>query len=178
MRGSVHEEAYRVQAVADHDLAPDNLQDELAPVLAAAASRWGVPRATFTVVEGDRQFFPARLGMESAETSRAASLCAVAIARAELLLVLDTRHDLRLRRHPAVVGPPFIRFYAGVPLRLAAHAAPVGALCVLDTRPRAEVDAADLALLTDLSFVVLGKLAQRRARVVERRRRADLARAV
>lgn len=162
-------EAYRTRTVAEYELSPDSLQDELERVLVVAAMRWRVPRATFTVIEGERQFFPARLGMEQRQTHRAASLCALAVESGELVMAADTRLDPRLWNHPAVTGPPFIRFYAGVPLRIAPEAAPLGALCVLDTRPKPDIDIADVRVLTDLSQLVVEALAMRRERLGRRR---------
>lgn len=168
------EETARTRAVAAYGLAPDNLQSELGEVLSLAASRWNAPRATFTVVEGDRQFFPARLGMESSQTAREAAICAECVKGRALLISPDTREDPRLRDHPAVTGPPFIRFYAGVPLRLGVDDVALGTLCVLDTRPRPQVGDAEVQLLLDLSALVLDKLAERRARLKRRRSRGDV----
>lgn len=51
------------------------------------------------------------------------------------MIIPDTRSDHRFSANPLVVAAPFVRFYAGVPLR-----GPggwfVGSFCVLDQDPR------------------------------------------
>jgi GAF domain-containing protein len=50
-------------------------------------------------------------------------------------MVPDAQSDPRFASHPLVTGPPFLRFYAGVPLRIDGGA-PLGTLCVIDRDPR------------------------------------------
>ena len=45
-------------------------------------------------------------------------------ASGELLWVEDAHHDPRFADSPAVVGPPFLRSYVGVPIRLADGSTP------------------------------------------------------
>lgn len=164
------EEAARSATVAEWDLTPDSLQSELQDILTLAAARWRAPTASFTVVEGDRQFFPARLGGDASQTPRRDAICACTVEERGLLLSPDTREDPRLRSHPAVVGSPFVRFYAGVPLRPDDDAPVIGALCVWDTRPHPDFDDGDINLLWDLSALLLQRLQQR----PDRRRRGGL----
>jgi GAF domain-containing protein len=49
--------------------------------------------------------------------------------------VTDARADKRFAPNPLVVGEPFIRFYAGHPLR-GTGGWTVGTLCVIDQSPR------------------------------------------
>jgi signal transduction histidine kinase len=57
------------------------------------------------------------------------------MAQADGMIVPDARHDARFSDNPLVTGAPGIRFYAGMPLE--AEGLPIGALCVIDTKPRA-----------------------------------------
>ncbi len=50
-------------------------------------------------------------------------------------VLCDIRRNAAALRHPIVSGPPWVRFYAGMPLVLR-DGARIGALCVFDTRPR------------------------------------------
>src|SRR5215831_10672951 len=87
--------------------------DELARV---AAQIFGAPLSLITLADDDRLWFKARVGVESTETLRADSLCGCAIDTQELFVVSDALADERFASHPFVSGPPFVRFYAGVPL--------------------------------------------------------------
>src|SRR3546814_20929597 len=51
------------------------------------------------------------------------------------LVFPDAAADPRFRDNPLVTGEPHIRFYAGMPLR-AYNGAILGALCIVDRRPR------------------------------------------
>lgn len=73
-------------------------------------------------------------------------LDSVAIARAhvfieqmpqeeQVFVVPDTSSDPRFDEHPLVVGPPFVRFFAGVRLYDAGRE-PFAVFCVMDTEPR------------------------------------------
>ena len=52
-------------------------------------------------------------------------------------MVPDARRDPRFSGNPLVMFAPHIRFYAGVPL-VDRQGYPLGALCIIDSRPRHE----------------------------------------
>src|SRR5262249_4157814 len=56
--------------------------------------------------------------------------------------------DFRFADSPMVVAPPFLRFYAGMPVR-SPNGLPVGTLFVVDTKPR-DLETADIAAFADL----------------------------
>jgi len=67
-------------------------------------------------------------------TPREVSLCAHVIASDEVLIVRDLARDPRFANKP-FVKERGLRFYASVPLR-GPNGFPIGALCILDTKPR------------------------------------------
>lgn len=94
------------------------------------------PIALISLVDEQRQWFAGRFGLEAAETPRSLSFCAHAIQRPqEVMWVADAADDVRFRDNPLVLGPPHIRFYAGAPLMV--NNVAVGAVCVIDSEPRA-----------------------------------------
>ncbi|MBV8047050.1 MAG: GAF domain-containing protein [Paludibacterium sp.] len=131
--------------------------DRLTRVAAQALS---MPIAMVTLVGRERQWFKSRVGVGWSEMPRAQSICAHTILQDGPLVVADARQDPRFRQHPLVRAAPGIRFYAGVPLRLA-FGFKVGTLCVMDTRPR-ELDDDQLAMLHDLARAVEDALQQDR----------------
>jgi GAF domain-containing protein len=104
----------------------------LAEIVRQAAEVLGVPMAAISIVDHDRQYFPAEVGIGASETSRAASFCAHAMLdQTHPFCVPDAEKDTRFAGNPLVLSGPEIRFYAGVPL-VAEGGQPLGALCVLD----------------------------------------------
>lgn len=109
----------------------------------------GAPLAAFCLVGLERQYVPSAFGVEPAE----ADIVGDAFSRAcitggELLVVTDARSDLRFADSAMVTGAPFLRFYAGLPVR-APNGLTVGTLFVLDTRAR-ELDPGDIGAFIDL----------------------------
>lgn len=159
------DEAGRLAALRAHDLldtASERVFDELT---AAAATACDVPTALMVLVDEQRQWFKSRTGFSAEQTPRAVAFCSHAVASGELLVVPDAARDARFQANPLVVGPPFIRFYAGAPL-VDIHGHALGTLCVIDYRPRA-LEAAQRALLESLARqVVLSMELRRVARVL------------
>ncbi|MDB6143885.1 MAG: hypothetical protein JWP80_2929 [Pseudomonas sp.] len=120
--------------------------DELAEL---AAQLCGVPMAQINFIDAHRQWSKAQFGLaEPDELPREDSFCAQAILNAPALIVEDLSLDPQFALHAQVAGGAGLRFYAGTVL-LSAEGLPLGALCVLDVRPRrlSERQIAGLAML-------------------------------
>ncbi len=145
-------EAERVEslhAIGLLDTPPEERFDRIARL---AARTLEAPMALVSLVDADRQWFKACVGVDLRETPRSMSFCAHALRLSEPLVVEDARRDARFAANPLVTGPLSIRFYAGHPIR-AAGGAPLGTLCVLDTSPR-RLDDEQLGVLRDLAGLV------------------------
>lgn len=114
------------------------------------------PIALVTLVDRDRQWFKARVGLEVTETPRDVSFCTHVVKAGAPLVVRDARQDSRFQANPFVVGEPWIRFYLGVPL-LTPDGHHIGTLCTVDHEPR-DADPAQVALLEDLARLVMDEL--------------------
>ena len=93
---------------------PEGGLDDLTRIAAYVCQ---TPIALLTLVDAQRQWFKSRIGLSLSETPRPLSFGAHVIHATDLYVVEDTRRDDRFADHPLVVGDPFIRFYAGAPLR-------------------------------------------------------------
>lgn len=114
------------------DTPPEERYDRLARF---AAEQLDMPIALLTLVDGQRQWFKSRVGVEVMETPRDISFCGHAIMDQALFVVEDASSDPRFSDNPLVVGEPHIRFYAGAPLT-SPSGHHIGTLCVIDTVPR------------------------------------------
>jgi PAS domain S-box-containing protein len=130
-------------------------------VVRLAQALSGADSAVVSLIDRDRQWFKARIGLDACETSRDVSFCAHAILSPEVLWVEDARLDPRFRDNPAVAGPPHVRFYAGAPIHVDGQ--PLGTLCVFDPRPQA-YDAVFAGQLADLADLAAAEVLNRRSR--------------
>lgn len=120
------------------------------------------PIALVSFVAENRQWFKARVGFLASQTDLDRSVCRYTVREDSMLVISDLRLDARTRANPLVTESPFIRFYAGVPLRDGAGVA-IGSLCVIDTRARPSG-------LTLSQEAGLHALARHAARLLELRR--------
>jgi diguanylate cyclase (GGDEF)-like protein len=116
-----------------------------------AQRMFGVSTALVSLLDADRQWFKSAQGLDVAETPRDISFCGHAILGTTALLVPDARADIRFCDNPLVTGPPYIRFYAGWPLK-APNGSKLGTLCIFDPQPRT-FSPEDLHLLGDLAGI-------------------------
>jgi len=122
-----------------------------------AAAEFEVPIALISLLDTDRQWFKAAIGLgDTCQTGRDISFCGHAIMRAEIMVVEDALLDERFHDNPLVTGAPHIRFYAGAPLILSNGMA-LGTLCIIDTKPR-HLDPMALAILSTLRSLVIQEL--------------------
>ena len=115
----------------------DSLQDdpELAAITRFAAQLFGTPISLVSLLIGDTQHFLARQGTTQTENPRSTSFCSHAMLQDSIMEVRDATLDERFAANPLVLGPPFIRYYAGHPL-VSCEGVPLGALCVVGPDPR------------------------------------------
>ncbi len=139
------------------DTPPDSDITDIAKVASVLCD---TPIALVTLVDSDRQWFKAQVGIGGTETSREVSFCGHAILGKDVFVVPDALADERFADNPFVTGAPEVRFYAGAPLITeSGHA--LGALCVIDSKPR-NLTQAQLDGLRALSRQVISSFALRR----------------
>ena len=153
------DEAERLEALHNLHLL-DTHPDERFDRLTRLAQRiFNVPTALITLIDSDRQWFKSAQGLAASQTPRNISFCAHAILHDTAMVVPDTMEDPRFADNPLVIEAPYVRFYAGMPLR-APTGHKVGTLCLVDQRPR-DFTAQDVKALADLAQVVNSELDNR-----------------
>ncbi|HSN90967.1 MAG TPA: sensor domain-containing diguanylate cyclase [Anaeromyxobacteraceae bacterium] len=116
----------------------------------------GTRIALVSLVDTDRQWIKAALGVAVPEVPRAVSFCGHAILGDQALVVPDARVDERFHDNPAVTGSLGVRLYAGQSIR-GPTGQRIGTLCVIDSEPR-QMQPEELALLKDLAILVENEL--------------------
>jgi PAS domain S-box-containing protein len=130
------DEAQRLLSLERFGLLDTPPESEYDDIVRLAAESCGTPIALISLVDRDRQWFKANVGLPAVrETERAISFCTHAIEREGLFLIEDAMRDERFAANPLVQGEPHIRFYAGAPIQ-AEDGHQLGTLCVIDRRPR------------------------------------------
>lgn len=115
------------------DTLPQDAYDDIVRVASAVCD---TPVALVSLIDRDRQWFKARIGIDDAQTSRQVAVCDHAIREpGQLMEIPDLSRDTRFSDFPAVTGDLAARFYAGMPL-VTPEGAAVGTVCVVDHTPR------------------------------------------
>ncbi|PBQ30315.1 hypothetical protein CNR22_00580 [Sphingobacteriaceae bacterium] len=114
------------------DTKPEKEYDEIV-VLASLICE--TPISLITLIDTNRQWFKARVGLDIQETRREVAFCDQAIKKEGLMIVENALEDERFANNQMVLEDPHIRFYAGAPL-ITSKGYKLGTLCVFDRKPK------------------------------------------
>jgi signal transduction histidine kinase len=141
--------------------------------LTAAITR--APLVQLNLIDAERQWAKSIFGDGWPDAPRSLAFCAHTILQNDVLIVPDTRLDLRFRNHPAVIEDnSTIRFYAGTPLRTT-DGYNIGTLCIVDAEPRQALTGEQKTMLQDLAALAVNLIENRleAQRRTEAERRKD-----
>lgn len=127
-------ENVRLSALHEIGLLDSPQEAEFDEIVKFASMLCNTPISLISLVDSDRQWFKARIGLDVDETNRDVSFCSHAILQDQLFEIRDTILDNRFADNPLVVDDPSIRFYAGMPL-VTSGGDRLGTLCVIDRTP-------------------------------------------
>ena len=151
-------ETNRVAALNATKLLDSDIEERFERITRLAANALGSDMALISLVDGERQWFKSKVGIEATETPREQAFCAHAIQKPdEVMVVLDAHKDDRFVANPLVTDDPSISFYAGAPL-VTKEGYALGTLCVLDTTSRADFSNQDIQVLKDLAASVMTEI--------------------
>ena len=107
------DEAKRLAALRSYGILDTPLEQGFDDVVRIAAYVCNAPISVINLIDDDRQWFKAEIGLGVRETPLDVSICAHAILQPGLFVVPDTTKDPRFASNPLVTGEPNLRFYAG-----------------------------------------------------------------
>jgi signal transduction histidine kinase len=129
------DEPARLAALQDAQVLDTPPEEDFDDIALLASEICHTPMGLVSLVDQDRQWFKAKIGVDASEAPRDLSFCAYTINGPGLLEVRDARADQRFADNPYVMAEEGLRFYAGAPVVLDGRHS-VGTVCVVDTVPR------------------------------------------
>ncbi|UPL48626.1 LytTR family transcriptional regulator DNA-binding domain-containing protein [Hymenobacter sublimis] len=157
------DEAARLEVLRNYrilDTPPETVFDDLVRL---AAYICGTPISLVSLLDAERQWFKAEIGLGVKSTPRHLAFCQHAILSDKVYEVEDATQDPIFKQNALVTGDPNIRFYAGAPL-ITPEGQALGTICTIDTVPRRLTEEQRDALRI-LAREVVSHLELRRARL-------------
>ncbi|WP_146067509.1 GAF domain-containing protein [Arthrobacter sp. SX1312] len=134
-RAAAAAEQQRRRAVHRLGLIDSGNEERFDRITRKARDYFDVSSAALSLITDDQQYLKSFVGPLHRVLDRSIAFCNVTIQHEEPLIISDTLSDSRFSANSLVVAAPFIRFYAGVPVR-----GPggwfVGSFCILDHASR------------------------------------------
>lgn len=128
-------DAERLEALKNLGILDTQPEERFDRITRLAVKIFQAPISTLTLVDKNREWFKSCQGLPLRESARAISFCGHALVEEDMLIIPDTLRDVRFSDNPMVIGSPYIRFYAGVPVKDMAGNR-LGVFCVKDLKPR------------------------------------------
>lgn len=160
------QEEERIESLRSYEVLDSSAESNYDDIVALAASICNTPMAVISLIDVDRQWFKAKVGVEVTETPRDLAFCSYTVCGNRPLVIENASTDPIFHDHPLVTGGINVRFYAGVPL-LTGEGHALGSLCVIDTVPK---------VLSDRELEALKKLGKQVISLLELRKSESLLR--
>jgi len=145
-------EVERLQLLRTLNILDTSYEERFDRVTRMAKRIFNVSISLVSLVDEDRQWYKSKQGLNAFESPRDISFCGHAINQEGLFIIPDASKDERFVDNPLVTGAPYIRFYAGYPLKLR-QGINIGTLCIIDPSPKV-LNEEDQQLLKDLGAMV------------------------
>ena len=134
MKDNLYDSPKRLEALEEFKIMDTGVEQDFNEIVELASKICNKPISLISLVDSQRQWFKARVGLDVTETPVSIAFCKHAIEKNNVFIVGDATKDDRFSNNPLVTGSPDIRFYAGTPLQTS-EGYNIGTLCVLDNKP-------------------------------------------
>lgn len=155
-RSATRHEHDRLESLRSYRLLDTPAEDVYDHAALMAARACAAPMAAIALVDADRVWFKARVGIHRTQVPRTGTFCTEVVSRQGQLAVADSRKSPDF----ATAAADGVLAYAGVPL-VGRDGLPLGTLCVFDVEPRRFPDTS-LQWLTLLAEQVVAQMELRR----------------
>jgi len=138
------------------DSGPEAFFDQ---IVVEAQAAFGAPIALLSLLDEDRQWFKARVGLEVDEGAREVAFCNYTVAGGMTFEVTDASTHPIFLDNELVTGEPYVRYYLGEPIIVDGHT--LGTLAVVDTQTRPKAARPNRALLARLAAAAAAEIKAR-----------------
>ena len=129
------EEEKRIQQLKMYDILDTLPETNFNELVELASEICQTPISLVSLIDENRQWFKAKVGLGAESTDRSLAFCAHAILQKEVFVIENSLEDERFKDNPLATGAPHVIFYAGAPL-INKDGLPMGTLCAIDSKPR------------------------------------------
>lgn len=147
IKGNEEERLKKLNALNILDTPPEQRLDFLSKI---AAKLLNVPISVISMIDSKRDWYKSSYGIDKKEGTREQSISGHALYAEDVFIVSDTQKDPRFFDNPLVIGEPYIRSYAGVPIYSNDGHQAIGVFCVEGKEPKTFLKE-ELDLLKELS---------------------------
>ncbi|MDQ3536491.1 MAG: GAF domain-containing protein, partial [Bacteroidota bacterium] len=138
-----------------------------------AVKIFNVPIALISLVDKEKVFFKANVGMPGAKTvDRGMSLCSLAVLRDNPTVFENAKEEPCLLANPMVTGSFGLQFYAGAPI-ITLDGYNIGTVCIVDKMPRSFSEK-EKSMLQDLAGIVMDELEVRISAIKALRAKSEI----
>ena len=144
-----HEEE-RIDELKSFNILNTLPEEEFDALTGLAARLCDAPISLINFIDTKEQFTKSCIGMSAERSLREQSICQYTILVDEILEISDLSKDKRFKNKSYVQGEPYLRYYAGVPLK-SSNGYAIGSLCIMDYKPHelTEREIKDLKVLAN-----------------------------
>lgn len=128
-------ELERLQRLKDYYILDSPSEPSLDNLTRLAADIFEMPIAIIALIDEGRQWHKSYVGFDFEELDRTCSFCNDLMMSGVVMTINDASTDPRVSDYPLVTGEPYIRSYAGAPIKTD-DGYTIGAFCVFDREPR------------------------------------------
>lgn len=140
-------EKERLKALDRYDVHDVEFEEDFKDLLEVVAALFHVPMVTISFMHEKTITLQTVYGLDIKETPREHSFCESVLKEKEILVLNDTSKEPDFANNPYIAMPPYVRFYAGVPLQTYDNFR-IGCLQILDTKPRTMTEGEKKNLIT------------------------------
>jgi GAF domain-containing protein len=150
-------EEERLQKLQEYEILDTPQEGAFNHLAAMAAHMFKVPIALVSLVDADRVWFKANVGLGGVKNvPRGESLCSLAVLNSDPTIFEDAINEPCLLANPLVSGNFGLRFYAGAPL-VTEDGLNIGTFCIVDKQPR-EFTESDKKMLVQMAAIVMDEI--------------------